>query len=168
MFVGWKKGLRAVGKKAGWVRDEDLLYNLGLFDPEGTENLRAVRRPAGEDLVVEFVPKAAWSREGALAAFWLATLWRFLEDSHQNTLAFEGLAYQAVAERLDAKMFEGLFEQVRSRLTLPPPYGVELREAFRVLNGRVTSFVGTTTDGEMWASFFQAGVFQLDALAPLD
>lgn len=150
------------------MRDQDLLYQLGVFDPDGTDDLRTVRRPAGEDLVLEFLPKESWSRDGGLAVFWLATLWRFLEDCHQRTDAFEGLAFQAMAERLDARMFENLFERVRARLTLPPLQGVELREAYRVLNGRVTSFAGMTTDGEMWASFHQPQVFVLDEAVPLD
>lgn len=142
------------------LQDDDLLDQLGAFEAREQDDLLAVRRPAGADLIVEFAPRSGRGTEGGLAAFWLATLWRFLEDSRQNTDAFEGLAYQALAERLDAAQFSALYGPIRARLTLAPPHGVELREAYRVLQGRVTSFAGVTTDGEFWAGYHQANVYE--------
>jgi hypothetical protein len=146
------------------MQHRDLLGQLGLFDSSGAEALRAVRRPAGVDLVVEYELKSGEEVSG-LPAFWLACLWRFLEDSQQKTDAFEGLAFQALAERLDAHDFERDYAAVRSRLTLPPPYPIELREAYRTLNGRLVSFTGITTDGEYWSGFYQADVFELLTLS---
>lgn len=153
-----KGGIRCV------MQDSDLLEQLGLFEPSGAESLRAVRRPAGADLVVEYELKSGEEVSG-LPAFWLACLWRFLEDSQQKTDAFEGLAFQALAERLDAREFSHQYGAVRSRLTLPPPYPIELREAYRTLNGRLVSFAGITTEGEHWSGFFQADLFELLTLS---
>ena len=114
-----------------------------------------------DDLVVEFEALPNRSKEGGLAGFWLDALWRFLEDNRRSTEAFEGMAFQALAERLDALEFERLYGRVRERLTLRPPQGIELLEAYRVLNGRVSSFAGVTTDGEFWTGFYQADVFEL-------
>ncbi|MGE0493899.1 MAG: hypothetical protein AB7S38_32120 [Vulcanimicrobiota bacterium] len=143
------------------MRDQDLLEQLDIFEAQDDAELRAARRPAGPDLVVEFEAMPTRSKDGGLAAFWLATLWRFLEDTRRSTEAFEGLAFQALAERLDAVEFGRLYGRVRQRLTLQPPQGVELLEAYRVLNGRVTSFAGVNTDGEFWTGFYQADVFEL-------
>lgn len=146
------------------MHDRDLLSQLEIFEPVTDSSLRAIRRPAGADLIVEYELTPAGSvHYQDLAPFWLATLWRFLEDSRQNTDAFEGLAYQAIAEKLTAVQFGTLYGAVRARLTLPPPYRVELREAYRILNGRVTSFAGTTTDGEFWAGYHQGEVYQSTA-----
>lgn len=143
------------------MRDRDLLEQLDVFEAREDTELRAARRPAGVDLVVEFEALPSRSKEGGLAGFWLAALWRFLEDSRRSTEAFEGLAFQALAERLDAAEFTHLYGRVRERLTLQPPRGVELLEAYRLLNGRVTSFAGVNTDGEFWTGFYQADVFEL-------
>lgn len=143
------------------MQDHDLLDQLAVFEASRSEDVRAARRPAGPDLVVEFGLKSDVEPQG-LAAFWLASLWRFLEDAKQNTDAFEGLAFQAIAQRLSAELFEQCYSPIRARLTLPPPYPIELREAYRILSGRLTSFAGVTTDGEYWAGFYQANVY--DAL----
>jgi hypothetical protein len=121
--------------------------------------VRGARRPAGLDLLLEFELKHGVKPRG-LASFWLSTLWRFLEDSRQNPDAFEGLAFQAMAERLSAREFEEGYGPLRARLTLPPPYPIELRQAYRVLQGRVNSYAGITVDGELWAGFFQANVYE--------
>lgn len=142
------------------MRDRDLLDQLGLFDPSAADGVRAARRPAGQDLLVEFEAKSGCQHE-SLAAFWLACLWRFLEDSQANTDAFEGLAFQALAESLSAEEFREAYGPLRARLTLPPPFPIELRQAYRILRGRLTSLAGVTTDGELWAGFFQADVFEL-------
>ncbi|MCA9796379.1 MAG: hypothetical protein KC910_31445 [Candidatus Eremiobacteraeota bacterium] len=143
------------------MRDRDLLEQLDIFEVRDDPELRAARRPAGADLVVEFEALPNRSKEGGLAGFWLDALWRFLEDNRRSTEAFEGMAFQALAERLDALEFERLYGRVRERLTLRPPQGIELLEAYRVLNGRVSSFAGVTTDGEFWTGFYQADVFEL-------
>lgn len=146
------------------MRDQDLLDRLGVFEPSGAEGLRAARRPAGADLLVEFEVKSGCQHDD-LAAFWLASLWRFLEDSRANTDAFEGLAFQALAQPLNAAEFAEAYGPIRARLTLPPPYPIELRRAYRVLNGRLVSFAGLNSDGEMWAGFFQANVYELSTLS---
>ena len=142
------------------MRDQDLLDQLEVFEPSVGEGVRAVRRPAGVNLLVEFEVRSGCQHED-LASFWLASLWRFLEDSRANTDAFEGLAFQALAEPLNAHEFEAAYGPIRASLTLPPPFPVELRRSYRVLNGRLVSFAGVTTDGEMWAGFFQANVYEL-------
>ena len=142
--------------------DAELLYELAVFEIGEDAGLRAARRPAGPDLLVEYGVEES-RRPKSLAAFWLASLWRFLEDSKQNPDAFEGLAFQAVAQSLSAAEFGASYGLLRARLTLPPPYPIELEEAYRTLHGRITSFVGVTTDGEFWAGFFQANVFELSA-----
>ena len=142
------------------MNDHDLQEQLGLFDPSGSESVRSVRRPAGAHLLVEFQPKAGIVPR-SLAGFWLACLWRLLEDSQQNTEAFEGLAFQALAQRLTSEDFERLYGEVRSHLTLPPPYPLELSSAYRVLDGRLVSFVGLTCEGSAWAGFFQKHVFEV-------
>lgn len=142
------------------MTDQDLLDQLGVFEASRGEDVRAARRPAGADLLVEFEVRTGCQHEN-LAGFWLASLWRFLEDSRANTDTFEGLAFQALAESMSASEFQEAYGRVRARLTLPPPYPIELRRAYRTLNGRLTSFAGVTTDGELWAGFYQANVFEL-------
>lgn len=144
------------------MTDAQLLEQLGAFDPSWADGVRAVRRPAGADLLVEMAPRAGHA-SGCLASFWLGALWRFLEDSRQNTEAFEGLAYQALAEALGPSDFQRRYEALRARLSLPPREPVELSVAYRVLQGRIQSFAGWDRDGDPWCAFFEAEVFALDS-----
>jgi hypothetical protein len=136
---------------------DELLERLSVFDASGGVHLRVVRRPASRHLLAEV---EADLEDGTcfygLADFWLAALWRFLEDSHQNQLAFEGLAFQALAEALSPSHFEQLYGDIQAHLILPPPQRIELGQAYRLLQGRLTSFAGTTRHGTLWAAFFQA------------
>lgn len=138
--------------------DQDLLDQLALFEVASSEEVRAARRPAGADLLVEFEPRSE-ARPSSLPGFWLSALWRFLEDSRGNTDAFEGLAFQATALRLSPAEFAQRYGLLRARLTLPPPYPIELREAYLTLSGRLISYTGITTEESYWAGFFQANVY---------
>jgi hypothetical protein len=159
----WRQeGWASRERKASPMDDSELLYHLGVFEVRDDEGLRAARRPAGPDLIVEVTARQGHKvRYATLEGFWLAALWRFLEDSKQNPLAFEGLAFQASAQPLTIEEFNLAYEPIRERLTLPPPYRIELRKAFRVLHGRITSFAGVTRDGEFWAGFYQANVYEM-------
>lgn len=147
----------------GPLTSQDLLNGLAVFEPPGEVHLRSARRPAGRHLLVEIESDP---EEGnpfcGLADFWLAALWRFLEDTHQNHLAFEGLAFQALAEGLSLGHFERLYADLRAHLILAPLRGVELRQAYRLLQGRLLSFAGVTHQGTFWSGFFQANYLDLD------
>lgn len=145
------------------MTSDDLWYGLERFEARDDDGLRVARRPAKADLVVEVFPDTdaqLSTKYLSLAAFWLAALWRFLQDNQRNVLAFEGLAFQAVAHRLSLADFVARYDEIRSCLTLSPPLDLELRESYAVLQGRLTSLTGVTTDGEFWACFYQAEVFR--------
>jgi hypothetical protein len=142
------------------MTDQDLTERLAVFEPCELSGLKAARRPAGRHLLVEFEMDQD-GEANSLADFWLASLWRFLDDSRQNTEAFEGLAFQALAERLSPRDFEVGYGPLRAQLTLPPANAVELKESYRLLNGRLRSFAGVTSQGRFWAGFFQADVYEL-------
>lgn len=142
------------------MTDQDLLEQLGLFDPASAEEVRAVRRPAGPHLLIEFQPKVGLIPL-SLAGFWLGCLWRFLEDSQQSSVAFEGLAFQSLPLPLTAEQFREQYGAVRSHLTLPPPYPLQMRSAYRLLSGRLNAFAGIDIDGTAWAGFFQTHVFEV-------
>lgn len=143
------------------MTNQNLMARLGVFEAPGEVNFRSARRPAGRHLLVEIEtdPEEEPGFE-ELAEFWLVALWRFLEDSNQNHLAFEGLAFQAQAEPLSPTQFAQLYGGVRAHLILTPPQGaIDLRQAYRVLQGRLTSFAGVTRQGAFWSGFFQANVY---------
>lgn len=138
---------------------DQLWLELERFEAKEEDGLRISRRPAGQDLIIEVYAKISSQSYPNLAAFWLASLWRFLEENHRSPQAFEGLGFQAQAQMLSRFEFTSRYQEIQKLLTLPPAHRLELKEAYLVLQGRLTSLAGFTIDDEPWALFFQAGVF---------
>lgn len=135
--------------------DEQLLLLLEDFKPRQEEPVRSARRPAGQRMLVE-----SWTSPGgtesfvSLLDFWTRALYRFLEDTGSDVRWFEGLAYQALFQELTPQRFFEEYRELQHRLTLLPPETVGLLQAFRVLDGRVISYMGLTAEGDFWAGTF--------------
>ncbi len=135
--------------------DLQLRELLEEYKPREEEPLRAARRPAGKQLLIE-----RWTLPGGHSVytspidFWLSTLRHFLEDTGSDIRWFEGLAYQSVFEELEPAEFQSEYRQLQSRLILPPQDTVFLTTAYRALGGKVTSYLGQTEDGDWWSGTF--------------
>ena len=133
--------------------DQHLLELLEDFHPMKDNPSRSVRRPAGELVLIEASsPPAAQSEFRGLTHFWMEAIHRFLDQSGSDVRWFEGLAYQSVFTKLTPTAFHQEYRALQQKhLTLPPPETVELTLAYRVLQGRVISYLGITLDEEYWA-----------------
>lgn len=140
--------------------DEQLLELIEDFKPQEDLPIRRARRPAGEQILIE-----TWTRPDgkeafkSLLDFWLASLHEFLDDSGSDIRWFEGLAYQSRFVRLESREFRQEYRALQDRLTLPPPETIFLIEAYRVLDGRLISYMGVTEDQDFWSATFGPGHF---------
>lgn len=141
--------------------NQQILELLEEFKPRDEEPVRSARRPAGESLLIETQTyDSGTSFYLGLADFWLHALSRFQQDSGSDELWLRGLAYQSDFSERDADQFLKEYSAIQQRLTLPPPEIIELQKAYRVLQGRVISYCGITSDGEYWAGTYGPGYFQ--------
>lgn len=132
-----------------------LLELLEHFKARTQEPVVSARRPAGERVLIE-----TWTRPHGkstytcLMDFWVHALFRFLEDSGSDRQWFEGLAYQSKFVDLTPKDFHGEYRELQQELILPPPETIWLNKAYRVLNGRIVSYMGLTEENEFWTGTF--------------
>lgn len=138
--------------------DEQLLELIEDFKLREEEPIRTARRPAGEQVLIETwtLPEGK-SEYASLLDFWLSSLYGFLEDSGSDVRWFEGLAYQSRFVRLECEEFRTEYRALQQRLTLPPLETVFLTTAYRVLDGRLISYMGVNEDGDFWSATYGPG-----------
>jgi hypothetical protein len=140
--------------------DTQLLELIEDYKSRKDEPVRTVRRPAGRKVLVErWTLPGGEARYLSLLDFWLASLQGFLEDSGSDKRWFEGLAYQSRFVSLSGAEFVNEYRSLQQCLTLPPPDTISLQEAYLVLDGRITSFMGVTPEGDYWAGTFGPGYY---------
>lgn len=133
--------------------DDHLLELLEDYRPLQDNPSRSVRRPAGKLVLIEtFAAPEAQKQFRGLTHFWLEAVYEFLQNSGSDVRWFEGLAYQSVFEELTPSEFHRQYRGLQQdKLTLPPPETVELGMSYRVLQGRLVSYLGVTVDDEYWS-----------------
>ena len=137
---------------------------LALPPHTGREGLRS---PLTHHLLVfpEYIMIERWTLPGgessyrSLLDFWLASLHGFLLDSGSDARWFEGLAYQSKFEKLSSDAFRHEYRELQQNLTLPPPETISLRTAYRVLDGRIVSYMGVTPENDYWSGTYGPGHF---------
>jgi hypothetical protein len=140
--------------------DDQLLELIEDYKVREDQPVRTARRPAGSRILIErWTLPDGESCYSSILDFWLSSLYGFLQDSGSDTRWFEGLAYQSKFEQLLGDSFRSEYWLLQQRLTLPPPETITLETAYRVLNGRLLSYLGTTPDGAYWAGTFGPGYF---------
>lgn len=140
------------------ICEAELLELIEDYRVRQDEPVRMARRPAGKGVLIE-----RWTLPGgdaeyrSLLDFWLSSLYSFLKDSGSDARWFEGLAYQSRFVALTPGEFRREYRELQQKLILPPPETIELESAYRVLDGRVISFMGVTWERQYWTGTFGPG-----------